>query len=243
MNKTVSMKKAITLVTVISMLVAMIGAFGVVNANAAETEVNMYSTEVYFSKYGITQRVIYIKTDADSYDQSVTVHYNYLDGEEWRDAEASYFKTLSDGSKLWKAMITSYNTEYAIKYTANGNTYWDNNGGSNYTTESLGCAPITVNRGGPVNSYNHQVYATLQNYAYDKNVTLRYTTDSWRTYSDIQMNYQYTNNNGTEDWAATLPYLADINGFEYCVRYEVNGETFWANNFNENYNASYRVYP
>lgn len=243
MNKTVS-KKAAALLTMIAMLTAVVASFGI-TANAATVDVSLYSSEVYFCKYGITTRIVYVKTDGTSSDQSVTVHYNYLDGEEWRDSDAVYFTTLSDGSKIWKATFSSYNTEYAIKYTANGNEYWDNNNGQNYTNENIGTAPITVNRGRAFyGNFSNTVSVSLQNYAYEKEVAVRYTTDSWNTYSDVPMSYESTNANGTEVWTADIDTLPnDLSGFEFCVYYTVNGQTYWANNFNQNYDASYRVYP
>ena len=244
MNKTVSFKKTAALLTAIAMLTALFASFGVTTANAATVDVSLYSSEVYFCKYGITTRNVYVKTDSVSSNQDVTVHYHYLDGE-WRDSEATYFTTLSDGSKIWKATISSYRMEYAIKYTANGNEYWDNNNGQNYTNENIGVAPITVNRGRPFyGGFNDLVSVSLQNYAYEKEVAVRFTTDSWNTYTDVPMNYESTNDNGTEVWTTYInTYTNDLSGFEFCVYYTVNGQTYWANNFNQNYDASYRVYP
>lgn len=244
MVKTASTKKVIAVLAALSMIIAILGANASLTANASTTDVSLYSSEVYFCKYGIVQRVVYVKTDANSYDQKVTIHYNPLEGQAWEDTEAEYFTTLSDGSKLWKASFNSYNPEYAIKYEANGETIWDNNGGMNYTNENLGTAPVTVNRGGFFTLGYNRIYATLQNYAYDKDVVVRYTMDNWNTYTDIPMSYDSTNANGTENWVATL-YSDSFNfsGFEYCVCYEVNGQTYWANNFNQNYDTSYRVYP
>lgn len=85
------------------------------------------------------------------------MHYNYLNGEDWKDSQATYITTLSDGSKLWKAEINSYNTEHAIKYVAYGQVFWDNNNGNDYTTEKLGTAPITVNRSNSVYGFNYEI--------------------------------------------------------------------------------------
>lgn len=244
MKMTVSLKKALTLLTAVCMLTALVSAFGMTTVNAATTDVSLYSSEVTFCKYGITSTTIYVKTDSSSSDQSVTIHYNYLDGEEWRDSAAREFTTLSDGSKIWAAQISSYNTEYAIKYEANGNVYWDNNNGQNYTNEVLGTAPITVRRGRPFYSnYTNSITAVLQNYAYEKEVVVRYTTDNWNTYTDVAMSYESTNANGTENWTADGIVYDDYSAFEFCVYYNVNGQTFWANNFNQNYDTTYRVYP
>lgn len=47
----------------------------------AQNNVSMYSTEVYFCKYGITNRIIYVKTNSYAADQQEVIHYNYLEGE------------------------------------------------------------------------------------------------------------------------------------------------------------------
>lgn len=242
MTKTNSAKKIFSLVTVLSIIICAFSAFA--TTSAATDKVSMYSTDVYFSKYGIRGTNVFIQTKDNASNQKVYVHYNYLKGQAWKDEEAKYVKTLDDGSKLWKAYITSYNTEYVIKYVADGVTTWDNNNGRNYTDEALGVAPITVNRGSYYGYGNYYVNATLQNYAYVKNVKVRYTEDNWKTYKDVSMKYFNTNNNGTENWTTSLPLTKyDYENFKYCVSYTVNGRTYWANNFGENYDASYRVYP
>ncbi len=243
MKATVSLKKALAVITAVCMLTVLAASFGTVTANADTTEVSLYSTEWTFCKYGINTRNIYVKTDSTSSDQAVTIRYNYLD-EDWRDAEAEPFTTLSDGSKIWKASVTSYALDFAIKYEANGNVYWDNNNGQDYTRETIGCAPIAVKRGTPFyNNYNNRVTVELQNYAYEKEVVVRYTNDNWNSYTDVPMSYVSTNENGTENWVSNAVYMDDYNSFEFCVYYNVNGQTYWANNFNQNYDSTYRVYP
>ena len=244
MTKTNSVKKIVSLLTVACILASALSMFAGISAGAATDKVKMYSSDLYFSKYGIRGTYVYVQTKDNASNQKVYVHYNYLKGQAWKDAQAEYVKTLDDGSKLWKAYITSYNTEYAIKYVANGVTTWDNNNGKNYKDEALGTAPITVTRGSYYGYGNYYVNAVLQNYAYTKVVKVRYTEDNWKTYKDVSMKYSNTYANGTESWTAALPLTKyDASNFQYCVYYTVNGRTYWANNFGANYDASYRVYP
>lgn len=244
MNKTTKFKRALALVMTLSMLLCILGSFSILKASAITDNVSLYSSEVYFSKYGMSRRYIYVQTNDNASNQHVYVHYKYLEGQDWQDEEATYFTTLPDGSKIWKADIGSYSTEYAIKYVADGVTYWDNNNGNNYTHEKIGTAPITANRS--YSSYYGSFYinATLQNYAYDKVVKVRYTEDNWATYTDVPLKYSLTNSDGTEDWTTTLTLDSDkTDSFQYCIYYEVNNQTYWANNFGENYGYNYRVYP
>ena len=237
--------KIVAAITAICMLVSVFAAFGCVNASADTANVSLYFAELTFSKYGMSTRDIYVKTDGNSSNQAVTVHYHYYMNS-WVDEEAELFTTLSDGSKIWEASITSYDMQYAIKYVADGRTYWDNNHGSNYKNEPLGTAAVTVNRVNSIFSKDRPqtVTAVLQNYAYHKNVFVRVTNDGWNSYTDIPMSYSETNADGTENWTAPVTMTAkSYKDFEFCVCYQVNGREYWANNFGENYPDNYRVFP
>ena len=243
MCKITTSKKAVAFAIAFSMLLCILGSFSTMAASASTDNVSLYSTELYFSKYGISHRYIYVQTNDNASDQHIYIHYKYLEGQDWKDAEATYHTTLPDGSKIWKAYISSYNTEYAIKYVADGVTYWDNNNGNNYTYEKIGIAPITANRNYASLPESYPISATLQNYAFDKVVKVRYTEDNWITYTDVPLSYYSTNGDGTENWTTTLSLdKSKTDNFEYCIYYEVNGQTYWANNFGENYDYYYRIH-
>ncbi len=237
-----TIKKTVALLMALAMLVCCTAVLGTVQASADSGRVSMYLYEPVFSKYGSTSAYVYVQTKDNASNQEVYVHYNDIDGRDWLDSKAEYFTTLSDGSKIWKAHIASHNTEYAIKYVADGQTYWDNNNGKNYHHEYLGSAPITANRGSFDDACNFVINATLQNYAYEKDVVVRYTDDNWATYKEAPMSYSSTNENGTELWTTKLSVDSDKrDSFEYCIRYTANGTTYWANNFGKNYDAYYYV--
>ena len=238
-----TVKKTVSVITVLCILVS---AFCVITGTAgaaSNDRVKMYSAETYFCKYGITGTYVYVQTKDNASNQQVTVHYNYLKGQAWQDSDAEYFTTLADGSKLWKAYITSYNTEYAIKYVADGVTIWDNNNGKNYTTEQIGEAPVTALRTNNFYNGSFTVNASLKNLAYEKDVKVRYTTNSWASYKEAPLHYVTTGSDGNELWTVNVRDTWNADSFEYCISYTVNGNTYWANNFGENYNASFRIYP
>lgn len=244
MKNTSVIKKSLSVVLALSMLMSFFVLFANVKVNAATDRVSMYSTGIYFSKYGMTTREIYVQTKDNASDQHVYIHYNFMDGQDWEDEEATYVTTLSDGSKIWRAYVRSYNLKYAIKYVADGQTFWDNNNGQNYTHEEIGTAPITVRRGSyPYFNNTYNIEVLLKNYAYEKNVQVRYTQDNWATYSDVPLSYNSTNSDGSELWTVNLN-LDDrgTSNFQYCVYYQVNGQTYWANNFGQNYDATYYMY-
>ncbi len=255
-------KRIASIITAIAIMLSVMCIAGATTASAATDKVSLYSTGVQFEKYGTKVYHIYIKTTGNASDESVFIHFN--DGHNintpdgWDDHEAEFVTTLSDGSKIWKVAhtcITSYSYNisfsYAIKYVADGVTYWDNNNGNNYNgTEALGVAPITVRRRSDI-SYdydNFPIFALLQNYAYNKNVFVRFTTDGWDTYTDVPLSYSETNDDGTELWTAYIDASGirtngyHLDKFEYAVCYQVNGQEYWANNFGENYDINYRLY-
>ncbi|MDD6434513.1 MAG: carbohydrate-binding protein, partial [Ruminococcus bromii] len=220
MTKTHKLKKSVSLALAFTMLLSLFCIMSKTNVGAVTDRVSMYSSDVTFVKYGKVTRNIYIQTTDNASSQQVYVHYNYMSGEEWRDAQAEYFTTLSDGSKIFKASISSFNDEYAIKYISDGNEYWDNNNGNNYHDEKIGSAPITIDRYGYQTGSQYVVNVVLKNYSYEKDVKVRYTEDNWATQHDVAMHYVSTNDDGTELWAATLN-LSNTSGriFEYCAYY------------------------
>ena len=241
MTKTRKTTKAAAIILTIAMLVGMFCIFGTTTAGAASDRVSLYSSNVTFCKYGISSSEVYIKTKDNAANQEVYVHYFYLDTLPWQDAKAEYVTTLSDGSKIWKANFSSFNTQFAIKYVADGQEIWDNNNGKNYTRADVcGSAPVTVERVG-YDYYNVPIKAVLQNYAYNKNVFVRYTTDGWKTSKDKNLSYSSTNANGTENWTVALDDVTNVN-LEYAVCYQVNGTEFWANNFGKNYDGFFYIH-
>ena len=237
-----------SIVLTLAMLLSVFCIAGSVSAGAVTDRVSLYSNSVHFSKYGGNSYEIYVQTRDNAKDQKVYIHYNYLDSMAWQDAEAAYYTTLSDGSKIWRAYFSSFNTRFAIKYVADGVTYWDNNNGKDYNgAEVIGSAPVSAERLGRqyYSSNGYRVSAVLQNLAYHKNVFVRYTTDGWKSWKDQSMSYSKTNADGTETWTATLDYANNSyasDGFEYAICYRVNGQEYWANNFGKNYDNTYYIH-
>lgn len=246
MTKTSKATKIAAMILTLAMLCSMFCIIGSATAGAATYRVSLYSLDKTFAKYGADTYDAYIQTRDNAADQQVYVHYNYLDGQSWHDSKATYVATLEDGSKIWKASFSSFNTQFAIKYVADGETFWDNNNGKDYTrTDVLGTAPVVAERlGYQYDKKAFKVNALLQNYAYNKSVFVRYTTDGWKTSKDQALNYSKTNANGTETWTTTLN-LSDYQyaaNFEYAICYRVYGTEYWANNFGKNYNGNFQIY-
>ena len=251
MTKTRKTTRFTSFVLTLAIMLSVFCMAGATTASAATDKVSLYSSGVTFTKYGANTYEIFIQTKDNAQDQQVYVHYFYMSNLDWADAEAEYVATLSDGSKIWKAYLTSFDCKYAIKYVADGVTYWDNNNGNDYNgTEVIGTAPIAVNRrsGFYYNFDNYQINVVLQNYAYEKNVFVRYTTDGWNSYNDQALSYSETNADGTETWTGNIDISSIIannyayGDFEYAVCYQVNGTEYWANYFGNNYDINYCIH-
>ncbi len=125
--------------------------------------------------------------------------------------------------------------------------------GSNIQVDYAGAlAPYDAQYGENTTHYDGRfsVGVLLKNLGYAKNVKVHYTLDNWQTIHVKDLTFQYgrlvgyswviyPNANGVEYWSMTTtgPEMQDSSaGFvEYAISYEVNGETYWDNNFGQNY--------
>ena len=240
LNKT--FKKIFAAIMVVAMICSVINIFSnKITANASTNPVQMYCTDHYFDKYGISSYTVYIQIAANSAgSKAVYVHHSsYYDG--WTDTEANFFTKLDDNTEIWKADISGVATnEFVIKYVGDGNIYWDNNNGQNYnSSDIIGAANVKALRRNYY--YRNSIRAVVKNLGYEKHVKVRYTLDNWQTYQDADMSYVDSNYgvNG-ELWSVDLDLDQDnLDGFQFCICYEVNGQTYWDNNFGANYDKNY----
>ncbi len=213
------------------------------------------------SRYGQTwQDVSYTLVVKNlAYEKSVSIRHKQPDGT-WADLPASYVGPAGTGFELWKAtqQYATYSTppqplrdlEFAARFVVGGVSYWDNNGGANYR---LGRSDGPLLRTNVLvdssfwrtASGDLDVTLDLRNLAYTKNVKVVYTTNNWATSTEASASYVsgYTvgyayvyspNVHGVERWQAHIPAIPGTN-LQFYVRYEVNGQTYWDNNFGQNY--------
>ena len=178
-----------------------------------------------------------------------------------RPAGSGYGVWQAIGYTLFSPVLgtTPINLTFDIKLVANGQTYWDNNNGNNYQVAAdsgnympslnvfdASYAPRVCEEGGmagtPVNGN-----ITVRNIAYAKTVNIVYTTDNWATTKTVPASYSYTfwsnglgsyasnpNQYGFEQWSYSFN-IGTATQMQYAVSYTVNGQTYWDNNFNQNY--------
>jgi hypothetical protein len=204
--------------------------------------------------------------------KQVAVRYQKLNGE-WAEMPAAYVRTLGDGRELWSTSIgfcinncygdpaQSTDVNFAVKYTVNGQTFWDNNGGSNYFLNKDGGYLITnghntfVPTTGAVTrySFNNQLSYSgniiIRNIAPGKAVKMFYSVNNWATQQSIdavfvdpmtQPPYSRIPNpgqGGGEIWSFYLQSLPEGQVLQYYFKYDVNGQTFYENNFGQNFKA------
>jgi len=221
-------------------------------------------TSIVSSKYGISQQGTTFQANVANlaYNKQVYAHYKREDGS-WIDIPLSYTRAAGAGREIWTApfglpLNTTNDVQFALRYVANGQTYWDNNNGSNYFVPKD--SGTTLGPGLKVYNLYHQdtarigasdqyVYGTavLKNLAVNKAVTVVYSTDNWATTKTASASYSpnhwagaYSsapnpNGAGDEAWTFSLQVGTAATQVDYAVRYVVNGETFWDNNGGGNY--------
>lgn len=248
MKITKNIRKLSAVIMTFAMLLGILPMLGCgITAKADYNPVKMYSVDTTFSRYGITTYNVYIQIDAGSAaTKAAYVHYEVANQDEWLDEQASFMTKLDDNTEIWKATVsgTGVTGQFAIKYIGDGQIYWDNNNEKNYTANDiLGTANVSAVRLRSTTG-GHLLRVAVKNIAYNKIVKVRYTLNNWATYQDVALDYEGpisgTNN---EYWKTTLNIPISSDGFEFCVYYQVNGQTYWDNNFGSNYNSSYcRLY-
>ncbi len=208
------------------------------------------------SRNGMTQytRSFEIRVKNVSYEKVVGVHHHMLDGN-WTNLAARYVRPADNGYEIWSVSVYSLNTnnfqpEFAVYYTVNGRTYWDNNGGADYSL-MVGDG-VLLGQGVAVlqayASYNNEIASfsiDLQNLAYIKTVEIVYTTDNWASSTVIPAGFdsyyfygyaflQSPNRAGVERWSARANVLIST-PIKYFIKYTVNGREYFDNNFGADY--------
>lgn len=199
-----------------------------------------------------------------AYSKAVYAHLAQPDGS-WIDVPLRYNRSISGNREVWRAAYqpainTTYDPEFVLKYVVNGQTYWDNNAGQNYTiARDSGfrlAAGVNVYNGNyapqvtiGLNSSSLYGYVTVRNLGPTKAVRIHYSTNNWATtrivsaaYSSAYWLGSYStasnpNQYGFEEWSFRLN-IGTANQVDYAIEYVVNGQTYWDNNEGLNYHTN-----
>jgi hypothetical protein len=139
---------------------------------------------------------------------------------------------------LWTAPASNNEGEFVAKYTVNDTTFWDNNGGMNYTF------PQAFDEFVALSGNNYKVVLAtaflagtalevtlgVQNLAFNKVVGILFTTDNWATVQTAHGNFTSTMKSGLEVWHVTAA-IGSATEVKLAVFYRVLGSEYWDNNF------------
>lgn len=79
----------------------------------------------------------------------------------------------------------------------------------------------------------------VANVAYEKRVTVRYTTNAWLTFTDLEANYVSGSSDRSTDYfqfaIALGSYFSVGSRLEFSLRLVCDGQTFWDSNNGDNY--------
>ncbi|MFP2910843.1 endonuclease [Pyxidicoccus sp. 3LFB2] len=213
------------------------------------------------SRYGqVWQDVTYTLVVKNlAYEKFVYV-YQKEPGGSWVNLPGTYVGPAGAGHELWQVtrQYAAWTTppeatrdlEFVPRLVVGGTSYWDNNWGANYhlgrsdgpmlhNTNVLSAGSIWRDNG------DLDVSVDVKNLGYTKNVVVVYTTDGWATSHEAPASYvsgytyaysyiQSPNAKNVERWQAHVPAIPGT-ALQFYVRYQVNGQTYWDNNFGYNY--------
>ena len=201
-----------------------------------------------------------------AYGKSLILHYSVGNSTtpgngQWTDIPGTFRSVDSYGYEQWKfetpwlPLNEILNFKFALKYTVNGNVFWDNNSGKDYLVQvGIGFntgAIYNMNHGvlnnGPVvldqvkgtfngSSYGFYFHVLVKNLSFTKTVKVVYTVNNWATQGVLSGTYNSSLENGVELW--TFPGLilpTGVKRVKFALSYDVNGITYWDNNQGANY--------
>ncbi len=182
----------------------------------------------------------------DAYSKHVGILWTRDGWQTVHTAHARYERSLGDGWEVWGIDVEAGDfggpsgppeVEFATFVTMNGTTSWDTY--NNYHVRH------GVTRDRPVTLVSSEVryqggtgailvgLARVLDMAYDKEVTVRYSTDDWATWEDSEASWA-----GEDTWELRIEGLGveDLpDEVEFALRYRADGEEHWDNNGGENY--------
>ncbi|MFD0861038.1 hypothetical protein ACFQ1M_02360 [Sungkyunkwania multivorans] len=91
-----------------------------------------YTADISNPIYQGIQRQFTVKVKNLAFEKTVVIHHKRKDGS-WVDVGLTYRGPAEDGFEIWygetSSLDTEYANEFAVRYTVDDQTYWDNNGG------------------------------------------------------------------------------------------------------------------
>ncbi len=214
--------------------------------------------------YGESRIVGSLEAQNLDFEKNIRIVYFDYYRQEWRSSPAIFSKSIPQNKELWTFNVLASVTEFALSYTVKGRTFWDNNHQQNYPGAHYGFnarleeVPVFF---GPEMQWKYvsvdgqtwaSGYDAVENHfvgsVWIKNpnpnsiVEIVYTDDAWITVKKVPalpvLGYSYQD--GTEMRSFRAPTSVGINpkNIEFAVRYQRDQQSFWDNNFGENFKVS-----
>jgi carbohydrate/starch-binding protein with CBM21 domain len=211
---------------------------------------------------GVNNTKVTAKVKNIAFAKDVALHYARSDGT-WVESPLSWQANFGAYDLFARTDNTFVTTQFVIRYSVDGQTFWDNNGGANYQIDEI--RPNTV--GGNVNLNKATarrgteagggfVFTTswvegeifVKNLSFNKRVGIRLSANGWASFQDTDASF-----NGNvpvaeglsqvEAWKFKTPELnldPSSPSFLFAVFYNNldTGEWFWDNNFVQDYTLS-----
>lgn len=175
--------------------------------------------------------------------KTVELRYQKDDGS-WANHPAFYAGPTFGEYEAWKFRLplagSVSSTAFAIKYSVNGNSYWDNNNQQNYEFDVANQAYfplIKVAMDDASRAYGRiRVAARLHDIPGDKNVDVVFSQDNWVTQQRLPMTFtgNYTGEHQSQRWNIETA-IDQRESLEFYVEYTVGSHTYKDNNHGRNY--------
>ncbi|MFP4979184.1 hypothetical protein ACE6ED_27535 [Paenibacillus sp. CN-4] len=228
---------------------------------ASDQPVQLTSANLYLYKFGYVGFSGNIEVSNLGNPKTVTIHYTPGDGQ-WYDTNASYQGPTDSTHEKWGFVVSTDNInnnnpqlanaetiQFAIKYEVNGQTYWDNNNGQNYSVSRFNQSSTILGKPNVFRAYDDFYENTFSGSVYVKNldsskeVKIKYTTDNWNTTREGYASYSIpANSDGSvEIWDFSFNNIdPSVTQIQYAISYTANGQTYWDNNYGNNYTVNRR---
>ncbi len=189
-----------------------------------------------------------IRVDNIAYDKEVGIWGRNAGTGDWEFAAATNQESVSGNKEIWSVTNSTVVDLFTVRYTVNGVTHWDNNNSNNYALEAYSSTrmigvPNVIFGGGRIDTTADTAEITIgvKNLAYHKVVGIVYTLDDWATNDVVNATYSHGNlpdshpgQPEAETWQLSVP-LVGASRIEFAIFYEVDGNTYWNNNYQRNF--------
>jgi len=216
-------------------------------------------------KRGVQQTLsFFILVENLSYDKRIDVVWAGEDGV-WQTLPALFHSKLNHNWEYWHAQVSQQltanqslpgNIKFGLRFQALGKEYWDNKQGNNYSSQADSGIKVTDNTSVLNTHFAHSlsddqkfvpVTVAVNQSAHAEKVTVHWTTDNWKhtkiTHCHFQRNYwdkvalsnaRNPNQYGVQVWKGWLK-VGKAFRLQYTVCCEGKTQTFWDNNYGNNY--------